>query len=269
YEKILNTYIKFYKDIEIIALPISADPGAMGGAFSHEFHALSDAGESFVHFDSGLLEYLKSNRFFTIKDLTQFYATLNDKGGDHDDIRYKNSKSIEVGHIFSLGKRYSKAMDFCVQNKDGILQNPEMGCYGIGLSRLVGAIIEINQQKECMRWPRKIAPFVCMISNLNIKDVRCVELTSHCINTLSDLKIDFLCDDTKDSPGRKLVRSDTLGFPLQITIGSRNAQNDEIEIALRNTKFQFTDQILQNQRSKVIKIQELSDFLYENNFVIK
>ena len=238
YEKMLKTYLKIYQRLGLIAIPVAANTGAIGGDYSHEFHIHVDSGESTIYYEKGLEEKLQSNAM-NLESLQNFYAMEEEKH-NFDLLQDKNKeifcrKSIEVGHIFYLGDKYSKAMNMKVQDKDGALKHPKMGCYGIGISRLVGALIEANHDEKGIIWPKSVAPFKFIILNLKTGHTQCDKYSDQVCALLQKAGMEYLYDDLDDSTGVKFARADLLGIPTQIIISLKNIQEDKIEIKDRKT----------------------------------
>jgi len=165
----------------------------------------------------------------------------------------KVRKGIEVGHIFQLGDKYSKALNAAFQNKDGKNQNPIMGCYGIGVSRIMAASIEQNNDANGIIWPKSIAPFDCVITPIgfHVND----EVSSICTNLYLNLKsqgIDVILDDRNKRIGFMLSDWDLIGIPIRILISPKTIANNECEIKLRSVS-----------ESKIINLDKLDDFLNE------
>ena len=165
----------------------------------------------------------------------------------------KVRKGIEVGHIFQLGDKYSKALNAAFQNKDGKNQNPIMGCYGIGVSRIMAASIEQNNDANGIIWPKSIAPFDCVITPIgfHVND----EVSSICTNLYLNLKsqgIDVILDDRNKRIGFMLSDWDLIGIPIRILISPKTIANNECEIKLRS-----------ESESKIINLDKLDDFLNE------
>ena len=165
----------------------------------------------------------------------------------------KVRKGIEVGHIFQLGDKYSKALNAAFQNKDGKNQNPIMGCYGIGVSRIMAASIEQNNDANGIIWPKSIAPFDCVITPIgfHVND----EVSSICTNLYLNLKsqgIDVILDDRNKRIGFMLSDWDLIGIPIRILISPKTIANNECEIKVRS-----------ESESKIINLDKLDDFLNE------
>jgi prolyl-tRNA synthetase len=235
YEKILVAYLKIFKKLELEVVPVLAPTGAMGGDYSHEFHVLAQNGESIIYYQKELLNYLKSNDF-SLDEYEKFYAKEEEKHTNEnmDSLNILKSKSIEVGHLFYLGQKYSKDLNCTYQDKDGSLKFPEMGCYGIGITRLVAAIIENSYDKNGIIWPDSISPFRFVIINIRSENNECNKLSERIYGNLSN-KYDVLYDDTSNSAGKKFADMDLVGISWQIIIGPKHAINNSVELKNRKT----------------------------------
>jgi len=237
YKDMLMAYLASYKRMGLTALPVKADSGAIGGDYSHEFHILADTGESQVFYEEDIMNYLKSDNI-TLDGLSKFYANEEAK---HDpktckvpENKLHVKRGIEVGHIFYLGKKYSKMLNVKVQDKNGESIYVEMGTYGIGISRLVGAIIEANHDEKGIIWPKNIAPFFVGIINLKAGDKECDLVCNDLYKDLSK-HTEILYDDMEDNAGSKFAKMDLIGLPWVITIGPRSIKNSTVELKNRMT----------------------------------
>ena len=235
YEKILVAYLKIFKKLELDVVPVLAPTGAMGGDYSHEFHVLAQNGESIIYYQKELLNYLKSNDF-SLDEYEKFYAKEEEKHTNEnmDSLNILKSKSIEVGHLFYLGQKYSKDLNCTYQDKDGSLKFPEMGCYGIGITRLIAAIIENSYDENGIIWPDSISPFRFVIINIRSENNECNKLSERIYGNLSN-KYDVLYDDTNSSAGKKFADMDLVGISWQIIIGPKHAINNSVELKNRKT----------------------------------
>ncbi|CAL7963024.1 Proline--tRNA ligase [Alphaproteobacteria bacterium] len=238
YNKMLKAYLRIYGRMGLTAIPVVASSGDMGGNYTHELHILANTGESTVYYDSEIVGALK-NEDFDLAMLGTFYAREEEK---HDLIacqvpesRLRVSKGIEVGQLFYLGNRYTKILNVKIQMDDGTYIFPEMGCYGIGVSRLVGAIIESSHDDLGIIWPKAVTPFQCGIVNLKSGDALCDAVSMRIYEHLINADISVLYDDTHESAGVKFSKMDLIGLPLQIIIGPKKAINSVVEIKIRQT----------------------------------
>ncbi|MBX5473037.1 MAG: proline--tRNA ligase [Acetobacteraceae bacterium] len=245
YRQMMLAYMRTFQRMGLKAIPMQAETGPIGGDLSHEFIILAPTGESQVFYDAAFedIDYSASNfdhtqdadlaRFAAL--MTTHYAATDEK---HDpDVfasvpreRRREGRGIEVGHIFYFGTKYSKPMNFTVAMPDGKLIHPEMGSYGIGVSRLVGAIIEASHDDHGIIWPDVVAPFKAAILNLKPEDAACTELCEKCYAALGN---EALYDDRLERPGVKFADADLMGHPWQIIVGPRAAAQGMVELKRR------------------------------------
>ena len=249
YNKFFVCYLKTFQRLELKAIPMAAETGPIGGDLSHEFIIISKTGESDIYFDSKLLE--QENELFNInysEDLSglvnsykTLYAVSDDKFNKDDfdkNVSNENqtkSKGIEVGHIFSFGTKYSEAMKANVLNKDGKQATVFMGSYGIGISRLVGAIIESSNDEKGIIWPKSVSPYDIGIINLKQKDDDITSISDDVYEKLMSAGFDVLYDDKDDNPGVKFSRMDLIGLPYQVIIGNKSKSDSILEVKNRKT----------------------------------
>lgn len=236
YEQVLQAYLRIYQRLGLTAIPVAANTGAIGGDYSHEFHILAETGESTIYYEHDLENKLKHSEV-TLDSLEKIYAVEEEKyeKSSEQGLEIVQKKGIEVGHIFFLGDKYSKAMGMKVQDKDGKQKYPEMGCYGIGLSRLVGALIEANHDEKGIVWPKSSAPFAFIILNLKVGNEVCDQNAEYVLQILERAKMTYLYDDLHDTPGVKFARADLVGIPTQLIISVKNSAANEIEIKDRKS----------------------------------
>ena len=218
YNKFFLSYLRTFKRLGLSAIPMAADTGPIGGNLSHEFVIIAETGESKVYTDKRILSLdfqdIKADKK-SLSDLRlsfdQYYAVTDEKFNQQEfDKKVKNenkleTKGIEVGHIFYFGDKYSKSMDASV-DYNGKKSYAKMGSYGIGVSRLVGALIEANynEEKEIMKWPSSVVPYQCVIIPLiDKKDKSNLEKAEKIYKILDSYKIDTIIDDTEESIGSK------------------------------------------------------------------
>ena len=248
YRKMMLAYMRTFQRMGLKAIPMEAESGPIGGSLSHEFIILAPTGESQVYYDAAFeeIDYLSRgaggfhhdstddlDRFF--HDMTSHYAATDDK---HDAAawervapdRRREGRGIEGGHIFYFGTKYSNAMGLSVAGPDGKPVNPEMGSYGTGVSRLVGAVIEASHDESGIIWPDAIAPFKAVILNLKRGDAACERL---CEDLYTRLGQAALYDDREDRAGVKFADADLMGHPWQIVVGPRGAASGMVEIKRR------------------------------------
>ena len=242
YNKMFFAYLKTFQRLGLKSIPMKADTGPIGGDLSHEFVILAETGESKIFADKRIFEVpindYKNNEISLKKmrnDFMEFYAVTDDKfNADtfNQNVNKENqiqTKGIEVGHIFYFGDKYSKPMNCSVDTSDGKKTFVKMGSYGIGVSRLVGAIIEAKYNNEKMKWPKSIAPFeAVVIPALNKNDDSNLIRAKKVYDELKKQNIDALLDDVEENISNKFKKHDLLGIPFQIIIGSKS-QNNEFE----------------------------------------
>jgi prolyl-tRNA synthetase len=248
YKKMLLAYMRTFQRMGITAIPMRADTGQIGGDLSHEFHILAPTGESGVFYDSAFeagdalgVDYSAAalDAFYTAN--TTIYAATDEK---HDaaawakipDERKREGRGIEVGQIFYFGKKYSESMGYAVVAKDGAKIFPEMGSYGIGVSRLVGAIIEARHDEAGIIWPDAIAPFKAAVLNLRQGDAATDAI---CETLHGRLGAACLYDDREERAGAKFAEADLMGHPWQLIVGPKGAANGRVEVKRRATGERF------------------------------
>ena len=222
YENMNQTYQSIFKKLELNFRRVEATSGEIGGSVSHEFHVIADSGEDEIAFCDD--ENFAAN-----------VETLEDKNAPNGgELTY--ARGIEVGHIFQLGDKYSKSMKLEVLDSNGKNVNPYMGCYGIGISRIVAAAIEQNHDEKGIIWPKAISPFEILIIVLNDKNDSSV--LDQALKIYQELKsdgIEVLIDDRDERAGVKFADADLLGIPKQVIVGKRGIEKNIIEVASRIT----------------------------------
>ena len=246
YRRMMLAYMRTFERLGVKAIPMVADTGPIGGDLSHEFIILAPTGESGVFFDAGFEEINAAgpeyrhddpaslDAFFT--RMTALYAATDEK---HDEAawaqvppdRRREGRGIEVGHIFYFGRKYSEPMGMAVAGPDGAVIVPEMGSYGIGVSRLVGTVIEASHDDAGIIWPDSIAPFPAAILNLKQGDTKTDALCEDLYRQLPGA----LYDDRMERAGPKFADADLMGHPWQIVVGPRGAANGLVELKRRAT----------------------------------
>jgi prolyl-tRNA synthetase len=245
YRRMMLSYMRTFKRLGMKAIPMVADTGPIGGDLSHEFIILAPTGESQVFYDAAFETVDVSDSAYDQNDpadlerffnqLTGQYAATDEK---HDEAAWarvpaaarREGRGIEVGHIFYFGTKYSKSMGMTVAGKDGGAIHPEMGSYGIGVSRMVGAIIEASHDEAGIIWPDEVAPYRVQLINLRQGDAACDALCERIY-----ARVDALYDDREQRAGAKFADADLLGMPWQIIVGPRGAANGVVELKRRAT----------------------------------
>ena len=237
YKLMYVTYLKIFAKLGLTAIPVRAETGAIGGSLSHEFHIIADTGESQIYFDQKFVEYIEKQDF-DFDRLQNFYAAADEmhiaEKCPINSTDLVSRRGIEVGHVFNFGNKYTKIMNAKVMNKEGELIYPECGSYGIGVSRLVAAIIESSHDDRGIVWPKEISPFDISLVNLKISDQLCTKICDEIYEKLIANNIAVLYDDKDDSVGSKLATHDLLGFPWQVIVGPKSAANNTVTLKARN-----------------------------------
>ncbi len=242
YNKFFLAYLNTFKRLDLSAIPMAADTGPIGGNLSHEFVILADTGESKIYTDKRIFDVnfsdsiLEKKSLKSLRDKFEKYYAVTDEKFNKNEFEKNVSKDhrlvtkgIEVGHIFYFGDKYSNPMKASVDYK-GKKVFVKMGSYGVGVSRLVGAIIEAkyDDKKEIMKWPVSVAPFECVILDSGNK-VDGHNISKKAQNVINKLKgIDFIVDDSEDNISAKIKKFNLIGIPYQIILGSKTP-DDAVE----------------------------------------
>src|ERR1700689_1925302 len=244
YFKMFVAYMKTFKRMGLAPIPVRATTGPIGGDLSHEFHVQANTGERQLYFDSDIEKLEESSidpASPTVQDyLLQWYAATDEK---HDpaafervpEARRRSARGIEVGQLFYFGTKYSKPMKANVVGPKGESVAVEMGSYGIGVSRLVGAIIEANHDDAGIIWPSSVAPFRVGLVNLRVGDAKCAAAAEDLYARLHRAGIETLYDDRDESPGAKFAAMDLIGLPWQLVIGPRGLEKGVVELKNRKS----------------------------------
>ncbi len=258
YNKMFFSYLKTFKRLGLQAIPMSADTGPIGGDLSHEFIILAETGESKIYADKNIFNINIENYDFekeSLKkmrtDFSSLYAVTDEKFEKKNfdkEVLKKNqvmTKGIEVGHIFYFGDKYSEPLNCFVDNQDGKKNSIKMGSYGIGVSRLVGAIIEAKYENEIMKWPKSVSPYdVVIIPSLSKNNKENLTKSIKIYQYLKKQNIDVLLDDVDESMSQKFKKHDLIGVPYQIIVGSKST----------DTKFEFKEV---NSASSILNLDEI------------
>ena len=249
YNKMFVAYLRSFARMGLKAIPMRADTGPIGGDLSHEFIILADTGESAVHVHTDFIDtdwrafdgvgWEVSALQQVVDHYTGIYAATDEvhdaqaaaKFGD----KIVSRRGIEVGQIFYFGDKYSRAMGAVVAGQDGEPVALEMGSYGIGVSRLVGALIEANHDEAGIVWPESVAPFRVGLINLRAGDARCRAAAEDLYGKLRGAGVEVLYDDRDESPGAKFAAMDLIGLPEQLVIGPRGIAAGTVEIKDRRS----------------------------------
>jgi prolyl-tRNA synthetase len=250
YNRHLVSYLRTYERMGLQALPMRADSGPIGGDDTHEFLVLADTGESEVFYDSAVTDLTFGDREIDYDDVGQCAAIMEEftsryarTDETHDEAlfnaipeeRRRTARGIEVGQIFYFGTKYSAAMGATVQGPDGKSVPVHMGSHGIGVSRLLGAIIEASHDDRGIIWPEGVTPFHCGIVNLKQGDAEADAACEALYASLKALGLDPLYDDRDERAGGKFATMDLIGLPWRITVGPRGLKNGVVELTRRKT----------------------------------
>ena len=237
YNKFYLSYLKTFKRLDLSAIPMAADTGPIGGNLSHEFIILADTGESKIFTDKRIFEVnsdgykLEKKSLEKLRKKFETYYSVTDEKYNKSEFEKNVSeehrlvtKGIEVGHIFYFGDKYSKPLNAAVDFQAGRKDFVKMGSYGVGVSRLVGAIIEAkyNDKDEIMKWPLSVSPYdIAIIPLVSKNETLNVEKANSIYNFLKEKNIDVILDDTEENFSSKLKKFNLIGIPYQILIGKK------------------------------------------------
>lgn len=249
YNKMFVAYLRTFARMGLKSIPMRADTGPIGGDLSHEFIVLADTGESAVFCDKRLIDLEipgKDTDFDgdlqpVFDQFTTHYAAT-DEMHDVETFEAKVSESdrvsargIEIGHIFYFGTKYSVPMKASVTSPDGKDVPVHMGSYGVGVSRLLGAIVEAYHDDDGCKWPISVAPYHVGVINLKSGDAACDVACEALYGALKQEGVEVLYDDTDARAGEKFARMDLIGLPYQVVIGPRGLKDGKIEIKQRSS----------------------------------
>lgn len=250
YNRHLVTYLRTYERMGLKAIPMRADSGPIGGDDTHEFLVLADTGESEVFYDSAVTDLTFGDRAIDYDDVAQCAGVMEEftnlyarTDETHDaalfeqipEDRRRVARGIEVGQIFYFGTKYSEALNAVVQGPDGKQSPVHMGSHGIGVSRLLGAIIEASHDDKGIIWPEGVTPFHCGIVNLKQGDDEADAACEALYTSLKLLGLEPLYDDRNERAGGKFATMDLIGLPWRITVGPRGLKNGVVELTSRRT----------------------------------
>ena len=246
YNRMFVAYLRTFARMGLKSIPMRADTGPIGGDLSHEFIVLAETGESEVFCDKRLLDLAIpaadtdfSGDLQPIVDLYTSYYAATDEMHDADEFAERagengaSARGIEVGHIFYFGEKYSKPMKAAVAGPDGTDSLVHMGSYGVGVSRLLGALIEAHHDDAGCKWPIAVAPFHVGLVNLKPGDARTDAAAQALYEQLENAGVEVLYDETGARPGEKFARMDLIGLPYQLIVGPRGLDNGVVEIKSR------------------------------------
>ena len=249
YNRMFVAYLRVYARMGLKAIPMKAETGPIGGDLSHEFIVLADTGESAVFCDRRMLALETPNNDVDydgdlqpiIDEWSRLYAATEDV---HDQAVYEETtqpadrlatRGIEVGQTFFFGDKYSRPMKALVQGPDGLETPVQMGSYGVGVSRIIAAIIEASHDENGIVWPEPVAPFSVGIINLRPGHAGVDAACETAYAALTAVGLEPLLDDTDERPGGKFAAMDLIGLPWQLSIGPRDIEGGKVEIKCRAT----------------------------------
>ncbi len=250
YNRHLVSYLRTYERMGLQAIPMRADGGPIGGDYTHEFLVLAETGESEVFYDSEITDLTFGDREIDFDDRAQCQGVLEEftsryarTDETHDEAvfnevpedRRRVARGIEVGQIFYFGTKYSESMGATVNDKDGNKVPVHMGSHGIGVSRLVGALIEANHDEKGIIWPEGVTPFHAGIVNLRQGDAETDAACEEIYKELKSVGLEPLYDDREERAGAKFATMDLIGLPWRITVGPRGLKNGVVELTSRRT----------------------------------
>ena len=258
YNKMFFSYLKTFNRLGLKAIPMAADTGPIGGDLSHEFIILAETGESEIYTDKQIFK-IDLNKYSENEDslkkiredYTNIYSVTDDKFDEKEfNVKVKKenqlkTKGIEVGHIFYFSDKYSKPMNCLIDDKNGKKTSVKMGSYGIGISRLVGAVIEANYINDVMKWPKSISPFdVVIIPSISKNNKENLEKAEKIYKALKKQNVDVLLDDVDENMSNKFKKHNLIGIPYQIIIGSKSEEE----------KFEFKEL---NSKSEILNLDDI------------
>lgn len=248
YYKMFVAYLRLFARMGLTAIPMKADPGPIGGDLSHEFIILAETGESEVFCHADLLDVsvpenidYEGDLSAIIESKTNRYAATDEM---HDAAAFEaevpadkrmTARGIEVGHIFYFGTKYSSPMNVSVQTADGGTAEIHGGSYGVGVSRLLGGIIEASHDENGIIWPESVAPFKVGLINIRPKDEAVTAGCNELYNALQNAGVEVLYDDSDARPGAKFATMDLIGLPWQVALGPKGLEAGKFEVKNRAT----------------------------------
>jgi len=227
YQAMYEAYKRIFKRCGLDCLITEADSGVMGGKVSHEFMVPAADGEDVVL----VCEKCSAHKAFSAEEQICQHCTLP----------MKKVNTIEVGHIFKLGTKYSQALGAVFPDANGELKPMIMGCYGIGVSRLISAVIEQNNDAQGIIWPKEVTPFQVIIMPLDITNQLVMQGALSLYQELSAMSYQVLLDDRDERAGVKFKDADLLGIPLQVVVGKESAKNSLLELKIRLSQKKFIE----------------------------
>ena len=248
YNRMFVAYLRTFARMGLRAIPMQADTGPIGGDLSHEFIILAPSGESevFYHSNWEKAPELSAIDFDDVAGLqriaeryTADYAATDEKRDPAREAAagdaLRQSRGVEVGHIFFFGTKYSASLGLSIQTGDGGSVHPQMGSYGIGVSRLAGAIIEASHDDAGIVWPEAVAPFRVGLVNMRADDPACAAAADDLYGKLESAGVETLYDDRDERGGAKFATMDVIGLPWQLIVGPKGLEKGVVDLKNRAT----------------------------------
>ncbi len=237
YRAMFASYLRTFARLGLKAVPVRAPTGPIGGDLSHEFHILADTGESAIFYDAAL-DDIDLEAPGAVEALTGLYAMEEEEHAKVENCpvppeRLRTRRGIEVGHIFFFGDKYTTALGMTVQGPDGAPVVPQMGSYGIGVSRLMAAIIEASHDAAGIVWPEAVAPYKVALINLRADDAACAGAADALYAELEAAGVEVLYDDRDERGGAKFATADLIGLPWQVVVGPKGVAAGTVELRRR------------------------------------
>lgn len=246
YDAMFVAYLRTFARLGMVAVPVRAPTGPIGGNLSHEFHILADTGESELFYDAAveditLAELADAQPGSEIVDRLQSIYAMESE--EHEKVencpvpadKLRQRRGIEVGHIFYFGTKYTESMGCQVQGPDGKPMYPEMGSYGIGVSRIVAGIIEASHDANGIIWPEEVAPYKVGLINMRVDHEGCTSAADDLYARLSNAGIEVLYDDRDERGGAKFATMDLIGIPTQVIVGPKGLEKGVVEVKDRKS----------------------------------
>ena len=232
YQSMRDAYIRIFNSLGLDYRIVKADSGAIGGADSEEFHVLADSGEDLLAF-SDKSDYAINAELLIESKSDQDPGSLEGQDSPDGKGKLKLKRGIEVGHIFKLGRKYSESMKLTIQSENGNI-HPEMGCYGIGISRIVAAAIEQSHDDKGIIWSKEISPYTTALVEINPKgEENLKNLCTQIYTSLKERGHEVLWDDRDQSAGVKFSDMELIGIPQMIIIGEKSFRENKVEFKIR------------------------------------
>ncbi|MGL4371753.1 MAG: proline--tRNA ligase [Alphaproteobacteria bacterium] len=252
YVAMFKAYLQTFHRLGLRAIPVRADTGPIGGDLSHEFHILAETGESTLYYDA---QFEELQAPFSLEQIETLYAATQEKHVPENcpvqPSNLRQGRGIEVGHIFYFGTKYAEPLGAFVTTAEGKTTPVEMGSYGIGVSRLVGAIIEASHDEKGIIWPKAVAPFDGALINIKPQDPTCRNVCEELYHHFSEKGAELFYDDREAvSAGAKFADMDLIGLPYQMIVGPKGLAQGFVEVKNRKTgdTLQLTMEALKQNR---------------------